>query len=84
MDFDYHDSFQRLAVALRDEEREAYQALMESGDELVEQSKSLNFEKDLRYSLAEYSKYFASPNDIQFTPSRGDEVNYLFIPKSLF
>ena len=76
MDFDYHSSFQRLAVAYRDSEREACESLMQSGDALVEQSKSLNLENDLHYFLSEYSSLFTAPNYFQFSPFEGDDVSY--------
>lgn len=74
MDYDYHDSFCRLAVGLRDSEKETCEAIMQSGETLVEQSKSLNFEKDLHYFLTDYSGPFTAPNYFQFTPFEGDEV----------
>lgn len=75
MDFDYHGSFQRMAVAYRDCEHEACQALIQSGDALVEQSKSLNLENDLHYFLSEYSGQFTAPNHFQFSPFEGDDVS---------
>lgn len=75
MDFDYHDSFHRLTVAYRNSERETCEALVQSGETLVEQTKSLNFENDLHYFLSEYS-VFTAPNYFQFTPFEGDDVSF--------
>lgn len=77
MDFDYHDSFRRMAVAYRDNERETCEAVVQSGEALVEQSKLLNFENDLHYFLSEYSGPFTAPNYFQFTQFEGDDVSYL-------
>ena len=74
MDFDYHNSFRRLAVAYRNSERETCEAVMQSGEVLVDQTKGLNFENDLHYFLSEYSVPFTAPNYFQFTPFEGDEV----------
>lgn len=76
MDFDYHDSFRRLSVALRDNERETCEAVMQSGDALVEHTKLLNFENDLHYFLSEYSGPFTAPNYFQFTSFEGDDVSF--------
>lgn len=75
MDFDYHDSFRRLAVAYRNSEKETSEAIMHSADTLVEQTKGLNFENDLHYFLSEYSAPFTAPNYFQFTPFEGDDVS---------
>lgn len=75
MDFDYHDSFRRLAVAYKDTEHETCEAVMHSGEALVEQTKALNFENDLHYFLSEYSGPFTAPNYFQFTPFEGDDVS---------
>jgi hypothetical protein len=72
VDFDYHDSFRRLVVAYKDEERDASEAVLESADVL--QTKSLNFENDLHYCLSEYSLAFTPPNPFQFTSFEGDDV----------
>ena len=75
MDFDYHKSFQRLAAAYRESEFEMCEALQQSADVLVEQSKNLNFENDLHYFLSEYSQPFSPPSAFQFVPFEGDEVS---------
>lgn len=75
MDFDYHDAFRRLMTAYRDSERETCEAIMQSGENLVEQTKTLNFENDLNYFLSEYSGPFTLPSYFQFTPFEGDEVS---------
>ena len=74
MDFDYHKSFQRLAVAYREAEYDTCDALQQSAEMLVEQSKNLNFENDLHYFLSEYSQPFSPPNAFQFVPFDADEV----------
>lgn len=75
MDFDYHESFRRLSMAYRDSERETCEAIVLSGESLVEQTKTLNFENDLHYFLSEYSAPFTAPNYFQFTPFEGDDVS---------
>lgn len=81
MDFDYHNAFQRLSRAYKDVEKEACEALMASGDVLVEQSKSLNQENDLKYFMSEYSGPFYLPNNtFQFTPFDGDDVSLVYRP----
>lgn len=79
MDFDYHDSFHRLTVAHKDSERETCEAVMLSGETLVEKTKALNFENDLHYFLSEYSGPFTAPNYFQFTRFEGDDVSSLRI-----
>lgn len=76
MDLDYHDSFRRLTVAYQDSERETCETIMQSGETLVEKTKSLNFENDLHYFLSEYSGPFTSPSYFQFNPFEGDDVSY--------
>lgn len=75
MDFDYHDSFRRLMVAYKDSERETCEAVMQSGETLVEQTRPLNFENDLHYFLSEYSGPFTAPNYFQFVNFEGDDVS---------
>lgn len=75
MDFDYHESLGRLGTAYRDSEHETCEAVMLSGESLVEQTKTLNFENDLHYFLSEYSAPFTAPNYFQFTPFEGDDVS---------
>lgn len=75
MDFDYHNSFRRLIVAYKEEEKEASEAILMSADALVDQTKSLNFENDLHYYLSEYSGAFTPPNTFQFKSFEGDDVN---------
>ncbi len=80
MDFDYHNAFQRLCKAYKDVEKEACEALMASGDVLVEQSKSLKQENDLKYFMSEYSGPFYLPSTtFQFTAFDGDDVSRLAI-----
>lgn len=74
MDFDYHESFRRLGMAYRDSERETCEAIMLTGESLVEQTRTLNFENDLHYFLSEYSAPFTAPSYFQFTPFEGDDV----------
>ena len=74
MDFDYHDSFRRLIVAYKEDEKEASEAILESADGLVDQTKSLNFENDLHYYLSEYSDAFTPSNLFRFTNFEGDDV----------
>ena len=76
MDFDYHDSFRRLVLAYKDNERETCEALMQSSESLVEQTKNLNLENDLHYFLSEYSNSFSAPNYFQFTSFQGDDVSF--------
>lgn len=75
MDFDYHDSFRRLVFAYKESEKETGEAMLQSADTLVDQTKSLNFENDLHYFLSEYSQVFTPPNVFQFTPFEGDDVS---------
>ena len=65
----------RMSKAYRDVEKDACEALMASGDTLVEQSKSLNLENDLNYFMSEYSAPFNTPTNFQFTPFDGDDVS---------
>lgn len=74
MDFDYHDSFRRLAVAYKEAEKETGEAMLQSADTLVDQTKSLNFENDLHYFLSEFSQTFTPPNEFQFGNFEGDDV----------
>ena len=74
MDFDYHDSFRRLIVAYKEDEKEASEAILKSADALVDQTMSLNLENDLHYYLSEYSSQFTQPNPFQFTNFEGDDV----------
>ena len=74
MDFDYHNSFGRLAVAYKDGEKEVCEAMLQSSETLVDQTKNLNFENDLHYFLSEYSQAFTPPNPFQFTNFEGDHV----------
>ena len=76
MDFDYHDSFRRLAAAYKESEKETCEAMIHSADTLVDQTKSLNFENDLHYFLSEYSQTFSPPNPFQFANFEGDDVIY--------
>lgn len=76
MDFDYHDSFRRLAVAYKEAEKETGEAMLQSADTLVDQTKSLNFENDLHYFLSEFSQSFTPPNQFHFNNFEGDDVNY--------
>ncbi len=64
-------------MALRDNERDTCEAVMQSGDTLVEHAKLLNFESDLHYFLSEYSSPFTAPNYFQFTSFEGDDVSCL-------
>ena len=76
MDFDYHGAFQRLVKAYREVEKEASEAVVASGEILVEQSRSLNQENDRKYFMSEYSIPFSPPRDnFQFTPFDGDDVS---------
>ena len=75
MDFDYHDSFRRLAVAYKEGEKDTGEAMMVSAETLIDQTKSLNFENDLHYFLSEYSTSFTPPNPFQFNNFEGDDVN---------
>ena len=74
MDFDYHDSFRRLATAYKEAERETGEAMLQSAETLVDQCKNLNFENDLHYFLSEYSQAFSPPNPFQFCNFEGDDV----------
>ena len=75
MDFDYHDSYRRLMCAMRNGEFETCEAVKASGDVVVDQAKSLNFEGDLHYFLSEYSNPFTPPNTFHFVPFQGDDVS---------
>lgn len=77
MDFDYHDSFRRLAVAYKEGEKDVGEAMTQSADTLLDQTKSLNFENDLNYFLNEYSQTFSPPTPFQFTNFEGDDVMIL-------
>ena len=74
MDFDYHNSFKRLIVAYKDVEKDTCEAMMQSGEVLVDQTVSLKFENDLHYFLSEYSTPFTSPNYFEYIPFEGDDV----------
>ena len=74
MDADYHNGFKRLAVAYKESEKEACEAIVESADVVVENSKNLNFETDLHYFLSEFSQPFSPPNRFQFYSFDGDNV----------
>lgn len=76
MDFDYHNSFKRLAGAYREAEHEACDAVMHSADQVVEQAKNLNFENDLHYFLSEYAQAFTPPNPFVFVSFEGDDVSH--------
>lgn len=75
MDFDYHDSFRRLAMGYKEAEKETGEAMLQSADTLVDQTKSLNFENDLHYFLSEFSQSFTPPNQFHFNNFEGDDVN---------
>lgn len=75
MDYDYHDSFRRLFLAYQESDKETCEAVKQSGEMLVEQTKVLNFENDLHYFLSEYSGPFTAPSYFQFTPFGGDDVS---------
>ncbi len=79
MDTDYHNSFQRLIMAYRDAEREGCEAVRNSGETLVEQTKTLNIENDLNYFMSEYSGPFTAVNYFQFTSFEGDDVSKVYI-----
>ena len=74
MDFDYHNSFQRLANAYREAEKETCEAMIVSADAWADQSRTLNFESDLHYFLSEYSQPFTPPVQFGFTPFEADDV----------
>ena len=74
MDFDYHDSFRRLAVAYKEAEKDTGEAMLQSADTLVDQTKGLNFENDLHYFLSEFSQAFTPPTQFQFNNFEGDDV----------
>ena len=79
MDFDYHDSFRRLAMAYKEAEKETGEAMLMSADTLVDQTKSLNFENDLHYFLTEFTQSFTPPNQFQFNNFEGDDVSHVII-----
>ena len=76
MDFDYHDSFRRLCVAYKEAERETGDAMQQSADTLVDQTKTLNFESDRYYFLSEFAQAFTHPNLFQFSNFEGDDVMF--------
>lgn len=75
MDYDYHASFERLAIAYKEVESEACEAVMACAASVVDQAKGLNFENDLHYFLSENPGPFTPPNPFAFQPYEGDEVS---------
>ena len=75
MDFDYHNSFRRLASAYQEAEKDACDAALQSAAVIVEQGKGLNFENDLHYFLSEFAQPFTPPTPFNFTPFDSDNVS---------
>ncbi|CAI8048570.1 SLIT-ROBO Rho GTPase-activating protein 3 [Geodia barretti] len=74
MDYDYHVSFERLAMAYKDAEAESCEAVMACARSVMDQAKGLNFENDLHYFLSENPGPFTPPNPFSFQPYDGDDV----------
>ena len=74
MDFDYHDSFHRLAQAYYEAEHEACQQVMQVSGTILDQAKTLNFENDLHYFLSEFSSVFSHPGEFNYLPYGDDDV----------
>ena len=74
MDYDYHVSFERLAMAYKDAEAESCEAVMACARSVMDQAKGLNFENDLHYFLSENPGPFTPPNPFSFQPYEGDDV----------
>jgi SLIT-ROBO Rho GTPase activating protein len=74
MDYDYHVSFERLAMAYKDAEAESCEAVMACAHSVMDQAKGLNFENDLHYFLSENPGPFTPPNPFSFQPYDGDDV----------
>ena len=74
MDFDYHESFHRLAQAYYEAEHEACQQVMQVSGTMLDQAKTLNFENDLHYFLSEFSAVFSHPGEFNYLPYGDDDV----------
>ena len=74
MDYDYQESFSRLAVAYHDAEQEACQQVMKVTTSIVDQTQALNFENDLHYFLSGFSTTFTQPPEFNFMPFGDDDV----------
>jgi hypothetical protein len=62
-------------MAYKEAEKETGEAMLQSADTLVDQTKSLNFENDLHYFLSEFSLSFTPPNQFHFNNFEGDDVS---------
>ena len=74
MDYDYHESFIRLAQAYSDAEQTSCNQIIKATNSLVDQSKTLNFENDLHYFLSEFSGIFSQPPEFHYSPFGDDDV----------
>ncbi len=74
MDYDYQESFSRLAVAYHEAEQEACQQVMKVTTSIVDQTQALNFENDLHYFLSGFSTTFTQPPEFNFMPFGDDDV----------
>ena len=75
MDYDYHDSFNRLTLAYHEAEQEACQQVLKVTTSIVDQTQALNFENDLHYFLSGSASMFTQPTEFIYMPFGEDDVH---------
>lgn len=74
MDHDYHESYKRLVQAYSDAEQGSCNQVAKATGNLVNQSKTLDFENDLHYFMSEFSGVFTQPPEFHFQSFGEDDV----------